>query len=75
MAKVGKSANGFIKFVFVVVVTGLITACYITVTLIVNFIGDDVIYSGIIFSILGFLLELVAFSYYIIMFKDELRSY
>jgi len=71
----GKRSNGFIKFVFKVVILGLIAACYITVVLLFQFLTDDIVYSGVLFSILGCFFEFLAFAYYIVMFKDELRSF
>ncbi len=68
----GTRAEGLIKFVFMIVVSALIASCYITVKLVSQFIADETIYSGVIFSILGCLLEFIAFAFYIVMFKDEL---
>lgn len=71
----GKSANSFIKFIFMVVSLGLISTCYITITLIIHFLSDGVFYSGVVFTILGCLFEFVTFGFFIVMFKDELRAF
>lgn len=69
----GTSGKELVSFVFLIVLAGFITSCCITVALISQFVKGDIIYSGIIFSLFGCLLGLAAFSFYILMFKQELR--
>ncbi|MEH6443559.1 MAG: hypothetical protein V7784_06645 [Oceanospirillaceae bacterium] len=74
MLAYGTSGNDLIRFAFIVVIIGLIASCYITVILVSQFLSSEIIYSGVIFSILGCLFEFVAFSFYLVMFKDELMG-
>ena len=68
----GKKADDLVMFSFMFIGAGLIASCYLTVTLITQFLTDEVSYLGIAFSIVGCLLELIAFAFYILIFKDEL---
>ena len=69
----GKSVDhSIIDFSLVLVVSGFIASSYITFTLISKFIAAEIIYWGISFSILGWLLGLIPVALYLIIFKDIL---
>ena len=74
MLAYGTSGNGLIRLAFIIVLVGLIASCYLAVILVSQFLSDGISYSGVIFSILGCLIEFSAFAFYLVMFKDELSS-
>ena len=73
MLAYGTSGEGIVSFGFIIAILGLIASCYITITLVSQFVANETIYLGVIFSILAFLFELAAFAFYIVMFKQELH--
>lgn len=68
----GTSAENLISFSFFLAVIGLITSFYLTVKLVSKFLGNKIIYSGVIFTVLACILEFISFSFFIFFFKSEL---
>jgi uncharacterized membrane protein YciS (DUF1049 family) len=73
MLAYGKSADGIVTLGFFLALSGLITSCYLTTILVSGFVANKIVYSGVIFSIMGCLIEIAAFGFYILIYKDELR--
>ena len=69
----GTNPKNIVDFVFLFMILGFIVSCYITVQLISQFWDNKIIYSGIVFSILGFFLEVMALLFYIVMFNEFLN--
>lgn len=65
--------NTYINFAFIFVALGFIASCFIAVTLVSQFSADEIIYSGIFFSILAWLIELVVFGLYFVVFYGFLN--
>ncbi|MBL4796564.1 MAG: hypothetical protein JKY50_04050 [Oleispira sp.] len=60
----------FINMAFIFVALGFIASCFIMVTLVSKFSSGEIIYSGIVFSILAWLLELIVVGLYLVIFYD-----
>jgi hypothetical protein len=69
----GTYNEGFVGLVFIIVLLGLIASCYITIILVSRFLAKETIYFGIIFSILGCLLEFASVIIYTVIFEHELH--
>ena len=70
----GKSPeNTFINFAFIFVVSGFIASSFIAIKLVSQFSADEIIYWGIVFSILAWLIELVVFGLYLVVFYGFLN--
>lgn len=63
----------FINMLFFFVVLGFVASCFITVTLVSKFSSGEVIYSGIVFSILAWIVELIVVGLYLVIFYDFLN--
>jgi len=67
----GKSLDSpLIDLALLIVVAAFIASSYLTVLLISQFLANEVIYLGIICSILGWLLVLIPVVFYLAIFKD-----
>ena len=53
---------------FGIVILSFITSCFITANLVSHFISDEIIYTGVVFSILASLLQAVVVLLYLIVF-------
>lgn len=73
MLAYGTSGEGLVSFAFIIALVGLVASCYITITLVSQFLVNKTVYLGVIFSILACLLEFIAFAFFIVMFKEALR--
>jgi len=70
MLAYGKSLDSpIIDFALLLIVSGIIVSSYMSVKLISQFVANEVIYLGIFFSILGWLLGFIPLAIYSIMFK------
>lgn len=63
----------YINFGLIFVTLGFIASCFITVKLVYQFSSEVIIYSGIFFSILAWLIELVVFGLYFVVFYGFLN--
>lgn len=71
MLAYGKSLDSpLISLALFLVVSSFIVSSYVAVILISQFAANGVIYSGLLFSILGWLLGGVPIFFYLVMFKD-----
>lgn len=68
----GTRAEGLVRFALMIAILGLVTSCYIAATLVSQFLTNDIIYAGVIFAVLGCILELIAFYFFLFFFKMEL---
>ncbi len=62
------SENTYINLVFILVVLGFLASSYIAMGLISLFITDEIVYSGIAFTVLPWVIELVVLGLYCIVF-------
>ena len=60
--------NTYINITFIFVALGFIASCYIAIGLISHFVSADIVYSGILFTVLPWVIELVVLSLYFIVF-------
>lgn len=65
--------NTYINLAFFFVVLGFIASCFITVMLVTQFLSNEAVYSGIVFSILAWLVELIVVGLYLVMFYGLLN--
>jgi hypothetical protein len=68
----GTNGDGLVGLIFIIVLLGLLTSTYITIQLVSKFVANQKNYTGILFSLLGWLYALVAVAFFIIFFHQEL---
>lgn len=65
----GKSpAKSYVNFAFVFIIVGFIVSCTITIALLSQYMSGESVYSGIVFSVLPWLVELIVVSLYVYVF-------
>lgn len=60
----------FINSAFSLIILGFILSCFLTVNLFSMFLNKTLFYTGIIFSIFAFLLEVLVVCFYLLVFYD-----
>lgn len=71
----GTNAEGLVKLSFFIAIVGLISSFNITVKLVSKFLKNKISYAGIIFAILGSILDLISIGIFILFFQMELGFY
>lgn len=63
-------SHPFINVVLLIVASGFIVSSYHCVKVISKFVCEKVMYLGIVFTVLAWLLGVIAVVFYLVMFKD-----
>ncbi|EAR55530.1 hypothetical protein SKA34_13755 [Photobacterium sp. SKA34] len=63
-------SHPLINVVLLIVVSGFIVSSYLSVKLISKFVSEKVMCFGIVFTVLAWLLGVIAVMFYLVMFKD-----